>query len=329
MSIMPGNAQYLGARKDQQDTFWVSQIDDSQFTVHGGVLAIVADGMGGLANGAEASHLAVDTFTRCYLEKTPDQTVRVALDQALELCNKAVYNRSISINERNNFGTTLVAAVIIKNELYWCSVGDSRIYLCRNNELTQLSQDHSQGHYLTSYIGDSTIDEIDRNIRPFRLQPGDRIVLCSDGLHGVLSDDDILNELHHNPQDSAERLIERIKAVNSPRQDNTTVVILGFDLNPGSPPLKKIKKTKPAGRLRRLWKQIKGQHPGIFKILFALLATIAVVLSATHYGLCRFFTDTKIIPVTSLITALPDSTPKADAPVGHKTEIQAEPDISR
>jgi protein phosphatase len=251
MKIIPGNTQYLGRRNDQQDAFWISDIRDSAFVAHGGVLAIVADGMGGLEKGAEASHLAARAFGECYLAKPKPQSIAETLRQALARANAVVCELSRSVDEFNNVGTTLVAAVIARDALHWIAAGDSRLYLFRNGELTQLTCDHNYGEILrrqvsagelsaeeaarhpdrnalTSYLGMPELEEIDNSLRPFPLEAGDWVLLCSDGLHGILSEREIALELHGSPQEAADRLVAQVKAKDHPHQDNTTVVIMGY-----------------------------------------------------------------------------------------------------
>ncbi len=287
MKVTPGNAQYQGERKDQQDTCWISRMDDQAFIQHGGILAIVADGMGGLANGAEASRLATTTFSNGYLSKPVEQSVRDALDEAVEIANQAVYARSVDIGERGNFGTTLVAAAVTTEGLYWISVGDSRLYLLRQGELTQVSLDHSEGHYLTSYIGDRRIDEIDRNLRPFPLESGDWLLLCSDGLHGFMSHEAILAQLKDHPQDAADRLIERIKALKHPRQDNTTVVILKYEMSGSVQPPKKSLLHRWLPKVGKPKQPQKRRVVSPFRA--ALLAVrIVIVLGSVAWGMSRW-----------------------------------------
>jgi serine/threonine protein phosphatase PrpC len=251
MKILPGNAQNIGRRKDQQDASWFSDIDNAAFVAHGGVLAIVADGMGGLEKGGEASHLAARAFGQRYLAKPASQSIPGALREALDAANDAVCALSRSVDDCNNVGTTLVAAAIARDALHWVSVGDSRLYLFRRGELTQLTSDHNYSEVLqrevssgrmspeealrhpdrnalTSYLGMPDLEEIDSNLRPFPLEPGDWILLCSDGLHGVLSEREIAAELHGNPQEAADRLIQQTLARQHPNQDNTTVAIMSY-----------------------------------------------------------------------------------------------------
>ena len=209
MRIVPGNAQHLGSRQEQQDDFGFSDTDDLSFIMHGGVLALVTDGMGGLAQGREASLIAKQTMLRQYEEKSVSETIPQALIKALDAANARVVEMARQVGLEGQMGTTLAAAVIKDDGLYWISVGDSRIYLCRKGEMTQLTTDHDyanhlvqevelgnlspeaaathpQRHALTSHLGLRHLREIDRNENPINLEPGDRILLCSDGLYRTL-----------------------------------------------------------------------------------------------------------------------------------------------
>ena len=293
MKILPGNAQNIGRRQDQQDEFWFSDIGDTAFVSHGGVLAIVADGMGGLEKGGEASRLAARTFGQSYLGKAPAQPIPEALQIALERANLAVCKLSKSVDDFSNVGTTLVAAAIARDGLHWIAVGDSRLYLFRRGELTRFTTDHNysevlrgkvgQGQLslaeaerdpdwnsLTSYLGMAKFEEVDRNLRPFPLEAGDWILLCSDGLHGILGDREIAGELHGNPQDAADRLIQRVLALNHPRQDNVTIAIMSYEPSGTA---------AGGGRNPKGWPFF-GQRPGI---LIGTAALAVALLGAFAY----------------------------------------------
>ena len=120
--------QAQGTRKEQQDSFgqWVDTNKD--FLAHGGSLVIVADGMGGLEQGKQASDLAIKSFIHAYKSKSSDESVDSALKRSVIHCNKAVYEFSSAQGLDGKLGTTIVAAVSISNMVHWISVGDSRIY---------------------------------------------------------------------------------------------------------------------------------------------------------------------------------------------------------
>ncbi|RBW68948.1 PP2C family protein-serine/threonine phosphatase [Bacillus taeanensis] len=248
--ITPGNAQHIGARTEQQDAFAFSDLTDYETIKKFGVLSIVADGMGGLSGGREASQTAVQTFLYTYLNST-FETIEERLDDALYTANKAVYELSLQKELQGQMGTTLIAAVIKDQYLYWRSAGDSRIYLYRQQNLTQLTKDHIYGtkldqkaadgeitteeaanhperNYLTSFLGLETIPEIDRQHTPLILLPEDRVMLCSDGLYGRLTELEMINHLHFNPQEAADKLLQSVLRKQHPKQDNVTAAILGY-----------------------------------------------------------------------------------------------------
>lgn len=251
MIVLPGNCQHIGARSSQQDAFGFSDKDDLAFVAHGGVLAVVADGMGGMAHGGEASHMAVRAFLQSYMVKSADETVPKALRRALDEANQAVISLAYQADEEN-VGTTLVAAVIHGNALHWVSIGDSRLYLWRDRQLTQLSADHiyandldrdaangnisredAENHperrSLTSYLGLTPLDLIDHNPQHFPLFGGDRLLLCSDGLYVALVESEIAPLFNLDSQQTAEDMVALVLAKNRPGQDNLTVAILACE----------------------------------------------------------------------------------------------------
>ena len=252
MIVHPGNCQHIGARDSQQDAFGFSDKDDLAFVEHGGVLAVVADGMGGLAYGGEASQSAVCTFLQSYMAKPPEQSVPTALLQALDEANQALSALSHQLGEVE-LGTTLLAAVIHEEALHWVSVGDSRLYLWRAGKLTQLSEDHSYANdldrdaaegiisreaaenhperrSLTSFLGLNPLELMDRNPESFPVLAGDRLLLCSDGLYAALEASAITPLFAHDAQQTAEDLVSFVLAKGRPAQDNLTVAILACDV---------------------------------------------------------------------------------------------------
>jgi len=247
--VIPGNAQHIGAREEQQDAFGFSALHDPEAVKRYGMLAVLADGMGGLDMGKEASQLAVQTMLNEYLEKTAGETVPEALEKALHEANNAVCELALQHELEWNVGTTLVAAVIKEGMLYWISVGDSRIYLYRGGVLIPLTRDHiyanvldlrvregqltreeaethPERHLLTSYLGIPKLDEIDANRKPFRLAAGDWILLCSDGLYDELSESLLEEAVRMPPPQAADFILQHVLALENPYQDNATIAIL-------------------------------------------------------------------------------------------------------
>lgn len=247
--LLLGNAQHRGKRKKQQDSFAISDVNDVIFVERGGILAALADGMGGMALGREASALAAETMLESYADKEMDEPVDEALMRSLSKANMAVVELARRNGLEGSVGTTMATAVIFRGNLYWISVGDSRIYLCRNGRLIQLTVDHTyaselyeeatdgkiswndallhpQRGALTSFLGMEWIPIVDRNAQPLSLRDDDRILLCSDGLYRGLLEEEILEEMRFPPQEAAEKLILRTLAKDLPHQDNVTAIIL-------------------------------------------------------------------------------------------------------
>jgi serine/threonine protein phosphatase PrpC len=253
MKVVPGNAQHIGTRAEQQDDFGFSRLDHRDFIAHGGVLAAVTDGMGGMAMGQEASRVAKEALLRAYMAKQPQESIPRALERALRAANEAVLALAQQAGATvGALGTTLVAAVVKDHELYWVSVGDSRLYLFRRGSLTPLTEDHDYGkkleklvaagkmgseeaqshpqrRALTSYLGLPQLTDVDHNLRPLALAEGDRVLLCSDGLYRTLSEEEVAAVLPREPQAAATALVEQILDKGRPRQDNVTVAILACD----------------------------------------------------------------------------------------------------
>jgi protein phosphatase len=151
-----------------------------------GTLLVVADGVGGVPGGAEASRDAVGYLQTHYYAPAGPQVPGDRLNQAVQAVN--ALNRSSPARSTDNERlTTLVAAVIRGNELWIANVGDSRAYLCRAGAKRprQLTQDHAgvQSHAITQAIG--LVDDCQVDLYRYDWAPGDSLVLCSDGLAAV------------------------------------------------------------------------------------------------------------------------------------------------
>jgi protein phosphatase len=290
VKLRPGNAQHLGARREQQDAFGFSDLDDRTFTAHGGVLAALADGMGGMALGREAAQVAIATLLQHYAAKDPAIPPEVALQLAVQAANAAVNQLTDAAGlSEGDAGATLLVVVVHEARLYWIAVGDSRIYLCRNGELAQLNLEHifarelwrsvatgnlsrdqlfndPEREMLTSYLGLPELPELDYNRQPLPLQPGDRLLLCSDGLYPMLAAETITALLTDDPQTAADRLVEAALNQQHPHQDNVTAVILACDLD------------KPAPRCRR---RLFGLSVVLLLLLLILTFTTSVRADST------------------------------------------------
>jgi len=246
--ITVDNAQHVGARAEQQDAFGFSPIDEAA-RENGGTLSVVADGMGGLAQGRAVSQLACRVIIDTYATRPPAESIPNVLCRAVYAAQAAVVDRARQLNVDGHSGTTVAAAAVNAGGLYWISVGDTRIYLYRDGELTQLSADHSylrqlaqkvmagelsetaagenpDRRSLTSFLGMETLTEIDRSVKPFPLRSADRVLICTDGIHGTLSEDEIAGIVGRHGTGAAQALVDAAIAKQRPSQDNATVTLL-------------------------------------------------------------------------------------------------------
>lgn len=246
--VTVGNAQDIGARPEQQDAFAITPLEEDNIVLSHGVMAVVCDGMGGLQGGAQASNMAAVQFMRTYLET--DGSAQEAMQAAIETANRRVFTLATKTEQR--VGTTLVSAALTKQGLWFISAGDSHVYLHRNSKLYQLNRDHNyyaellnkvtagemtleqarqhpERAHLTSFLGMEQIALIDANDEPIALRPGDRIVLCSDGLFKTLPAARMQSILASNRHDAHTELIYAVKQTQKPRQDNVSVVVLYLD----------------------------------------------------------------------------------------------------
>lgn len=206
-------------------------------------LYIVADGMGGAQAGEQASKLAADTV-RSFFEKS-DQTTAEALTEAFVEANRRVHDMAGTATHLEGMGTTLVAALQAGDDLNIASVGDSRAYMFSKGELQAITEDqtwvhevgrklgieetllktHHMRHVLTMAIG---VSPEPPRVHSYRLhpEPGSMVLLCSDGLHGVIDAQAIQQELSGNGTLEAKchRLIDAAKAAGGP--DNITAILL-------------------------------------------------------------------------------------------------------
>ncbi len=201
-----------------------------------GELLVVCDGMGGHAAGEVASQIAVETILAVYYGDTGENRPQ-ALEQAFERANAQIYARG-----QGSMGTTGVAALLHHDALHIANVGDSRAYLIRDGEIRQISRDHS---FVGDQVAAGLITADQARLSPHRnvitralgyqpevsvdlfrlpLQIGDIIVLSSDGMHGLVLDEEIRETVTSMPPDQAvQRLIDLANSRGG--TDNITVVV--------------------------------------------------------------------------------------------------------
>jgi PPM family protein phosphatase len=207
----------------------------------GPLLAVVADGMGGLESGEEASRLAVSVIESAIMSRSGALTgdvIRAAFDDA----NRAVWQ--LARDKSVRMGTTLVSCIVPADAVMLANAGDCRAYLWSRGQLQRLTRDHNLGSesvlagamteaelraspirsIVTRSLGtQAETPEVDITMER-RLEPGDQIVLCSDGLHTAVADADIAGELNAPPQAAADALVRLANAAGG--SDNISVVVL-------------------------------------------------------------------------------------------------------
>ena len=218
----------------------VRQRNEDRFFIDGNVCA-VTDGMGGYSGGEIASTYAVDEI-REYLASL-ESVGQQDLCDAIIHANQRIVNRVASEERLAGMGTTAVVTAIKDNQLYWASVGDSRLYVYRDGLLKQITTDHSmvqelltageitkdemlshpQRNLLTRAVGVDEVLEVDSGIES--ILPGDRILLCTDGLSGYVTDDVIASALQSSDDNMmvVESLMDTVYDVGA--GDNVTIVV--------------------------------------------------------------------------------------------------------
>lgn len=236
-------AATIGTRAEQQDAAAIVRLGK-----HGdAALLVLADGLGGHADGARAARIVIDTFRERAAGGAFDrpELCHRALDEALHEANARIRDAGNPADDERSMASTVVAAVVAEGHLGWISVGDSHLYVWRHGHLTKLNADHSQagmmirdGHapdapavlaarsMLVSALGGQTIGYIDQTDARVALAIDDVILLASDGLD-VLGDTDIariVGESLDRRTEAAQELIAAVQALGLPRQDNATVL---------------------------------------------------------------------------------------------------------
>ena len=189
-------------------------------------VAIVCDGVGSAEEGAEAAKRVTSYLINNFKIRPKTWSIEKSIKTFINSINTILYKESQLNYERSELVTTLTLVVIEGNRLYGANVGDSRVYLLRDNALTQLSSDHAmqeEGYenVLTQAIG------ISEDVEPYYfeniVQKNDKILLCSDGLYNVLTEDEIKN----NISKGAIALVKQAsKHTNDHLPDDTTAVVL-------------------------------------------------------------------------------------------------------
>ena len=228
-------------RSQNQDYYLTLSLPDA-------MAAVLCDGMGGAKSGNVASKLASETFLgeirRAFRKALTPEKIESVLETAVSLANTAVYENAKLSDDMYGMGTTLVGVLIHEGTLYTVNVGDSRAYFINRDEIRCITTDHSLVELMVqrgeitreqakSYPGKNVITRaigtepsVRCDLYRLPLQPGDNVLLCSDGLSNLLADQELLFEVVHGvrKEDCCQRLLEIAQERGAP--DNVTVVLI-------------------------------------------------------------------------------------------------------
>ncbi|HVF07183.1 MAG TPA: Stp1/IreP family PP2C-type Ser/Thr phosphatase, partial [Actinomycetota bacterium] len=270
----------------------VREVNEDSFLVEAPLYA-VADGMGGHRGGDVASRLALETI------ETLLHRVDTSLADRVREANRAVYERSTADQRVSGMGTTLTAVVVDRGTVQLAHVGDSRAYLLRAGGLRQITHDHTLVARMVK-AGEITRDEAavhpHRNVvtRSLGTEPTvqvdegtislldeDRVLICSDGLTGMVAEQQIqaILEAEPDPQRAADRLVKAANRAGG--VDNITVIVLDAHNEEGDPPPGELPPPSPRLDLKRV---VAGVLVGLVIVAAALFAVRAYVERQWYVG---------------------------------------------
>jgi PPM family protein phosphatase len=231
-------------RTNNEDAYLYWEPESEEDFRRKGRLAVVADGMGGYEGGQEASRVAVETVRHVYDRDFADDP-RQSLVAALLRAHDNIQRYALEHVEFQGMGTTCTALAVVGRKLYFAHVGDSRLYLVRSDEISRLTRDHSyvgrlvesgivrsedaqshpQRHILTAALGSGKEIMPDSSDQPIPLQPGDSILLCTDGLWSVVGEAELADAVRSNsPANGCRAVVDMALERGGP--DNVTVLVL-------------------------------------------------------------------------------------------------------
>ena len=240
----------VGTRQYQQDSMYGEILSGNE------AFAIVCDGMGGLNGGEIASQTAIIALLDQYAKRSRKQNIPLFFNQAAKKADETVASLKDEDGKLLSAGTTIVAAIVRDGQLYWLSVGDSKISFIRDQKMVALNREHNyrlqldsmrengeiseekyekemeHGEALISYLGIGNLQLMDINIQPFSLQGKDKILLCSDGLYKCLSEQEIMQTViqEDDIEKAVAELIRQVETSGVRHIDNTSIVMMSYNL---------------------------------------------------------------------------------------------------
>lgn len=244
--------------KNNEDRYGVSAFQTETNPPVPILLAVLSDGIGGHRAGEVASEMAVDVISQ-YAAESDGSDPSTIMREAIHLASDTIHQQSQENNEQQGMGATVACVWIAGDRLFTATVGDSRIYLIRGGQIFQLSVDHTwiqealdlgliqpdqvnghpNAHVIRRYLGSPSHPEVDFRLRVYdgesdqqsitnqgmRLQPNDRLLLCSDGLTDLVSDAEILAVLREKPMNEAVDILIDM-ANQRGGHDNITLILI-------------------------------------------------------------------------------------------------------
>lgn len=333
--------------KNNEDRYAISAFRLSRSIPTPSLFAVLCDGIGGHRAGEVAAEMAVDAISHKIAESNASQPLDVLKD-AISSASQQIFDRAKSEDGRQGMGSTCACAWVIGNRLFITSVGDSRIYLLRGGALQQITTDHTwiqealevglinrqqvpghpNAHVIRRYLGSPTPPECDFRLRlnptdtdeqalanqGALLLPGDKLLLCSDGLTDLVSNPEIQSVLLSQPLDAVPDSLINL-ANQHGGHDNITLVLFSVPEEGSANPLKKFARWV----LHYWW---------LFLIAIATLGILGLVGVTLWLGWDLFSNPALATPIlgatpviqgtsTLLITATPPPTRQTPFPSPH------------
>jgi serine/threonine protein phosphatase PrpC len=252
MKVRPGvelaSLSDVGCQRENNEdrySYW-EPANDLEFPIKGR-LAIVADGMGGYEGGQEASRIAVEAIEEVYANGAVGNP-RGWLLEGFQAAHQRIQEYAEKYPDLQGMGTTCTAMALLEHQLYYAHVGDSRLYLVRGASISRLTHDdsyvsrlvangvlraeeaetHPQRHILTAALGAGSNIAPDSPPQPLSLEAGDVLLLCTDGLWGLLTESEIQSAVvGKTAAEICDTLVETAKRRGGP--DNITMQVLRID----------------------------------------------------------------------------------------------------
>jgi serine/threonine protein phosphatase PrpC len=230
-------------RKNNEDRYSYWEPNNEEEFLRKGRLAMVADGMGGYEGGQEASRIAVDTVEEIYASNLHNDP-QTLLNAGFFAAHQRIQEQASNDPSLRGMGTTCTAIALLRNHLFYAHVGDSRLYMFRDGSISLLTRDHSyvsrlvedgilspeeaeshpQRHILTAALGSGAEVFPEAPPKPIALEKDDVLILCTDGLWGVVGEGDLRSAVASPPEQACKDLVALAKQRGGP--DNITVQLL-------------------------------------------------------------------------------------------------------